>query len=148
MLISYLETLSVTQLDRQEASLTWMAYVSLKRHAFMYAAPFAYCRSVTAESATPAASLSDLIFSLLKGFFFLFSEFLSLFLLIPNPLPSVIFPPVTLPHSSFTYMMSQTAHELEFNSSVMHLLHFDQTWLLSARPRHSLELPPDMRPLR
>ncbi len=48
-LISYLETLSVTQLDRQESSLTWMAYVSLNRHAFMYAAPLVHCHSVTPD---------------------------------------------------------------------------------------------------
>lgn len=35
-LISYLAMLSVTLLDGQESSLTWMAYVSLNRHSFMY----------------------------------------------------------------------------------------------------------------
>ena len=53
-LISYLETLSVTQPDRQESSLTWMAYVSLNRHAFMYAAPLVHCYSVTPDYPAPA----------------------------------------------------------------------------------------------
>lgn len=39
VLISYLETLSVTQLDRQESSLTCTAFVSLNKNAFTVAVP-------------------------------------------------------------------------------------------------------------
>lgn len=57
-LISYLETLSVMQLDRQESSLTWMAYVSLNRHAFMYTA------SPCSLSVTPNYTAHALLFFL------------------------------------------------------------------------------------
>lgn len=47
VLISHLEMLSVTRRDRWELSLTWMAYVSLSKHAFMRAASLISSDSVT-----------------------------------------------------------------------------------------------------
>lgn len=125
VLISYLETLSVTQLDRQESSLTWTAYVSLNRHAFMHSAALIYCGYVIAVHAALPSFL--FIWILLDCDEHSFPGPIS-----PSPAPSLS--SVTLPasHFPFMYMMLQTAHELEFDSSVMHLLHFDQTWLLSA----------------
>lgn len=101
-LISYLEMLSVTQLDRQESSLTWMAYVSLNRHASMYAAPLVRCRPVT-----PPLSLACFSCPLFLLHFLSPSDFLSNASLPSLHLPpfiapllsslSVIFPSVTLP---------------------------------------------------
>lgn len=67
--------------------MTWMAYVSLNRHAFMYATPLVHCHSATPDHTALALFFVDVTPSP-----FLRRRLLSTFLFPPSLPLSVIFP--------------------------------------------------------